>query len=122
MEDVTDINGIIPREVNPSFFEKLDYIPLISTITGIVRIAFGIFEVAIGFCLFPWEIIRSTYTGRQCEFTLIQGGLNILRGYVATRPFVGNIGLYLFDCWNLSQSRNRFYQVIYYEKNRDNRN
>ena len=85
----------------PSLFQQLDYVPLVSTITGIARIVFGLFEVVLGILAAPFELIRDAYTGRNHQYTLIRGVTNIGRGFVAAWPLVGNIALYLYDHANV---------------------
>ncbi len=81
----------------PSFSKQLDYIPFLSIITGVARIVFGLLELVLGVLLLPLEALKNLFTGVNHEFTLISGAVDILRGYVAAHPFVGNIALYLFD-------------------------
>jgi hypothetical protein len=94
-----DILFVLNRESGPipSFSKQLDYIPFISVVTGVARIIFGILEMVLGILLLPLEVLRGLFTGVNHEFTLIQGAVDILRGYVAAHPFIGNIALYLFD-------------------------
>lgn len=100
--DQTELYEEIKRyNEEPSFAEQLDYIPFISSVTGAVRVVFGILEVVFGLLLLPFELIGAMFSTKKKRFVLIQGGIDILRGYVAAHPFVGNIALYLFDHLNL---------------------
>jgi len=85
----------------PSFFQQLDYIPLVSTVTGVARVIFGVLEAVLGILTIPFELIRDAYEGKNHQYLLISGCANVGRGFVAGWPIVGNIALYLYDHSNL---------------------
>ncbi len=80
-----------------TFIKQLEYIPLVSTIVGIVRIAFGIIETLFGLLALPLQLIHDAFQGKSHEFILIDGLANIVRGVVALKPIIGNIILYIYD-------------------------
>ncbi len=80
-----------------SFLNQLDYIPLVSTITGIARIAFGFIQAVIGLLVIPIEVLVGVCSQKNRQFTLVNGLAHVVRGAVATYPIFGNIALYLYD-------------------------
>lgn len=93
--ETLDLRNESPYQ-NPFRLEVLDYIPLVSTVSGVARAVFGVVETALGAVIFPIELV-----GRVCRykqpFTFVYGVSNIVRGSIAAEPVVGNIILYLYD-------------------------
>ena len=81
---------------NNSVVNVLDYIPIISNISGVVRSIFGTIEAVVGIPTFPIELfVRAT--GARNTFLFVDGIANIIRGSVASTPLLGNVTLYLYD-------------------------
>lgn len=80
-----------------TFIKQLEYIPLVSTIVGIVRIVFGVLETIFGLFALPFQLARDAYKGKSHQFILIDGLANVVRGVVALKPIIGNIILYIYD-------------------------
>lgn len=85
------------RKPPQSYLCQLDYVPLVSTITGAVRIVFGLLETVFGIFVLPLDLVRNIFVGVNHQFTLTDGLANIFRGYVAAHPIAGNVALYLYD-------------------------
>lgn len=81
-----------------SFYQKLDYFPLVSTITGLVKAVFGILEMVFGVLLLPFQFGAHLWTQQnRSHFTVIDGAANMVRGMLALIPIFGNFALYLYD-------------------------
>lgn len=80
-----------------SSLKVLDYIPIVSTISGIVRIIFGGLETVLGLCLLTVQLIQRYYSQKRTPFLFVDGFANIIRGSIAAQPVVGNIVSYLYD-------------------------
>jgi hypothetical protein len=89
--------------------KNLDYIPIISIVSGIARTAFGTLQQVAGlaqdtvslvhFCFHP-----SADSSIDNNTSLhLRGKANIIRGSIAICPIVGNITLYLFDHSSVSK-------------------
>lgn len=91
-----DSAGIDPIYHSTTSFETLDYIPLVSTVSGIARGVFGIGETIVGAAVFPVQLIRRFCNIRH-PFIFNLGVSNIVRGAIAIEPFVGNVILFLYD-------------------------
>jgi len=87
----------------PSVLRQLDWIPLISTITGLVRAIIGIVEIVIGIFSWPFELIYDSIQGTTHQLLIVQGCANVFRGSVAAVPLAGNFALYLYDNSNVVQ-------------------
>lgn len=74
----------------------LDYIPLVSSVAGVARAAFGILEATLGTVALPIQLVQ-----RMCKvqhrFLFNLGISNIVRGSIAFMPIAGNITLYFYD-------------------------
>lgn len=89
--------------LNTFRLEVLDYIPLVSTVSGIARSIFGALQLGVGtiqstvdlvdFCVHPCEKLDKD----DGSYMLNQGKSNMVRGSVAMFPILGNIVLYLYD-------------------------
>jgi hypothetical protein len=102
-----DINrGILRVEV-------LDYIPLVSIVSGVARVFFGMLQTAaaaiqgtvsfVDFCFHPFR--GSSIDDGNSLY--LHGKANIARGSIAILPIVGNISLYLYDHSSLAKDWER---------------
>ena len=83
-------------EIVESSFAVVDYIPIVSIVSGVARGFFGSIQTAVGVLLFPVELI-SRVSGHNHSFIAVHGIANVIRGAIACKPLVGNIVLYLYD-------------------------
>lgn len=90
---VSSVSGSL---VEDPLFATLDYIPLVSTISGVARVAFGALEVALGAVVLPAQVILRICNVKH-RFLLNIGVSNIVRGTVGATPITGNIALYIYD-------------------------
>ena len=91
------------NNLSTSRLEVLDYIPLVSTVSGIARSIFGFLQMGAGtiqstvdlvaFCVHPYE----NFDKDDGSYMFNQGKSNMVRGSVAMFPILGNIFLYLYD-------------------------
>ena len=94
------------------FFNRAGYWPIISSITGSLRIVFGFFVAVIGFKLMVGSIVgvifANTFATKKLTATcfkfarhsvrvMTNGRLNVLRGSVEVVPFFGNAAVWLYD-------------------------
>ncbi len=86
----------LTQEPISSHLAVLDYIPLVSTVSGAARAFFGSIQSAVGVVLLPVQI-AGRMAGHKQSFILIQGIANVVRGIIAAKPIVGNIAMYLYD-------------------------
>jgi hypothetical protein len=81
----------------PTLFQQMDWIPIISNISGTVRAIIGVVQIILGvFTLIP-EMIYSVAAGESHVYLITAGALNIIRGIVAEIWIAGNIALFLYD-------------------------
>lgn len=89
-----DIDDTFDSGFSPVQF--LDYIPLVSVISGVARAVFGIFETLFGIIALPFQL-GARAIGRKHPFICIEGVANIIRGVIAIKPIIGNVILYIYD-------------------------
>src|SRR5690348_11876662 len=87
----------VERSQEPSVFKQMDYIPIISIISGVVRGIFGAMEMMVGIFSWPIELLYDVADGSNHQLILIQGLANFFRGSVAVVPIFGNVYLYVYD-------------------------
>ncbi len=80
-----------------SLIKQLEYIPIVSSIVGIARVAFGLLQTLFGIVALPFQLCRDAYKGKSHPFILLNGLSNIVRGVIAFKPIIGNIILYVYD-------------------------
>ena len=85
-------------------FNKFGYFPIVSTVSGSIRILGGKVEVITGLALSAIAILRifqnKDNRTRQIHHgaeLALHGGANILRGMVESIPFFGNAGCLIYD-------------------------
>lgn len=93
---LTDLDPNQASDPIDSTLAVLDYIPLVSNISGVARVIFGTAETIVGFVAFPVQLGRRVF-GYKESFILNHGVANIVRGVVAQGPVISNIALYLYD-------------------------
>lgn len=83
--------------------EILDYIPMVSTASGVARAGFGMLQIVAAFALNTASLVdfclhpsRGSSIDDGTSLRL-QGKANIRRGSIAMWPILGNITLYLYD-------------------------
>jgi hypothetical protein len=81
----------------PTMFQQLEWIPIVSNIVGTVRGIFGAIQVVVGIFTLAFEFIYAVSTGQSHIYLIAKGAINILRGVVAEICILGNIALYLYD-------------------------
>ena len=69
-----------------SLIKQLEYIPIVSSIVGIARVAFGLLQTLFGILALPFQLCRDAYKGKSHPFILLNGLSNIC-----------NIILYVYD-------------------------
>ena len=101
---------------NPSTFELevLDYIPLVSLVSGVARTIFGAMQLVVAavqstvdlvdFLFHPYDERSGKNDG---SYMYNQGRANMARGSVAMVPILGNIALYLYDHSRYAKSGDR---------------
>lgn len=94
--NVNDSTTLDQDKLSTFRVEVLDYIPIVSTISGIARAVFGVIQAAVGVVAFPVQLCGRV-TNVRSPFILNKGIANVVRGVIAGKPFVGNIILYLYD-------------------------
>lgn len=82
--------------VEEPLFGMLDYIPLVSTVAGAARIAFGVLEATLGVVVSPIQLVQRLGSNKS-RFLFNLGISNIVRGSVAAVPVGGNIAVYFYD-------------------------
>lgn len=92
-DEVRDIDVKTPE---PNSFEILDWIPIVSIVSGVARAVFGFLQAVVGVFAFPFQLIGRTSHVKK-PFILIQGFANMVRGSIAVKPIVGNVILYIYD-------------------------
>lgn len=90
------IAHIAAYRVEEPLLGTLDYIPLVSEISGAARFAFGCLEVTLGIPAFPIQLIMRVLNDRS-RFLFNLGISNIVRGSIAAIPIGGNIAMYMYD-------------------------
>lgn len=92
----SDLSSFDPDKLSVLRLEVLDYIPLVSTVSGIARVMFGAIEATVGVVVFPIQLGGRVLNYRS-SFVFNQGVANIIRGVIACTPIGGNIVLYFYD-------------------------
>ena len=92
-----DLDRLVETRQPISFTQKLDWIPVISSIWAIFRLVIGSFELVLGSFTWPVEIIWNLRISQDHHLLFIEGILNIGRAFVAAIPFIGNWALILYD-------------------------
>jgi len=82
----------------------LDYVPIISTVSGIARSAFGLLQIAtapvqdvvsfVNYCFNPAQNLNMNNEANRLS---LRGKANMIRGSMAMYPIIGNISVYLLD-------------------------
>jgi hypothetical protein len=75
----------------------LDYIPLVSTVSGVARVAFGFLQTVLGIVMAPVQIGQRVLGHNKSRFLFNIGISNIVRGDIASAPFIGNFVIYVYD-------------------------
>jgi hypothetical protein len=89
--------------------EVLDYIPILSIVSGLARFAFGELQMASSAiqdafsCFYPSK--DSSVRSRSSLY--LEGKANAMRGAVAITPILGNISLYFYDRSSLAKNWER---------------
>ncbi len=86
-----------PTQPNIPSWNYFDYVPLISNVSGTVRIGVGTIEAVVGVVTGPTIELVGRLCGRSKPFLFIDGIANVIRGSVAEAPVIGNIALYIYD-------------------------
>ncbi|HNA62565.1 MAG TPA: hypothetical protein PKW79_05780 [Rhabdochlamydiaceae bacterium] len=97
MAIMTDYDVDRYEKQGPTFFQQLDWIPAVSTVTGVVRVIFGLMEMAIGILTLIPELVYTLVSGKEHIYLIARGGLDVLRGLVANVWILGNVALYMHD-------------------------
>ncbi len=90
---VTAISGPI---IEDPLFATLDYIPLVSSISGVARAAFGLLETTVGVVVLPIQMVQRL-CNVQHRFLFNLGISNMVRGTISFVPIAGNITVYIYD-------------------------
>ena len=90
------MNSVTSYEIEEPLFRTLDYIPLVSTVSGIARAAFGILQVVIGVVVLPVQLCARV-ANYEHRYLINLGMSNIVRSTFAIFPITGNIALYFYD-------------------------
>lgn len=91
--EMRGIDQVVERQ--PSFIDFLDYIPLISSLSGAIRIIVGVILSVVGFFALPSQIFG--VVNRKSPLIVVEGISNLIRGVIAMKPVLGNIILYVYD-------------------------
>lgn len=93
--------------------EVLDYIPLVSIVSGVARSFFGLLQIGaaaiqgtvsfVDFCFHPSR--GSSIDDGNSLY--LHGKANIMRGSIAMLPILGNLSLYLYDHSSLAKDWER---------------
>ncbi len=94
--DENDSRFVLLLNKGPSLLQCMDHIPLVSTVSGVARVAFGLIQTCVGVVAFPFQVALRV-SNHVRPFILINGFANIIRGSIAIVPIGGNIILYLYD-------------------------
>ena len=81
---------------NSFTLEVLDYFPVVSNVSGVVRGIFGTIQSVIGVVAFPFQLIGRV-AGCDDSFVFAKGISNMVRGSIASTPFAGNVTLFIYD-------------------------
>lgn len=112
--NITDSNRVDLDNNRRTFrVEILDYIPMVSIVSGVARTGFGALQIyaaaaqstvsLVDFCFHP---SRGSSIDDGTSWYL-QGKANMLRGSIAIWPVLGNITLYLYDHSSLAKDWER---------------
>ncbi len=99
----------------PPHFEidTLDYIPIVSRISGLARQLLGLGQTIVGIATFPFELAeRARVSGNENPpFLAALGISNMIRGSIAKRQIRGNIALYLYDHCDMKEAVQRDFGI-----------
>ena len=91
--------------------KTLDYIPLVSIVSGVARWVFGATQIVGGTIQSTIDLVHVLRTGKldgdDGSYMYNQGKSNMVRGSVAIWPIVGNIALYVYDNSRFANSGDR---------------
>jgi hypothetical protein len=73
-----------------------DYVPLISSFAGIIRILIGLCLTLLGTLFLPYQIYRRIQKGKSL-LSVMLGLATVVRGVIAAKPLIGNAVLYMYD-------------------------
>jgi len=95
--------------LSTSRLKTLDYIPLVSAVSGITRSIFGALQMGVGTIQSTVDLVN--FCVHRCEkdegsYIFNQGKSNMVRGSVAICPILGNIILYVYDHSRFANSGN----------------
>lgn len=82
--------------IEEPMFGTLDYIPVVSSVAGVARFAFGLIEAALGAVVLPIQGVQRMFNVEQ-RFLFNLGISNMVRGKIAFIPIIGNLALYFYD-------------------------
>ncbi len=98
--------------LSTSRLKTLDYIPLVSTVSGIARWFFGAMQMGVGTIQSTIDLVDfRVHRGEKLDrddgsYIFNQGKSNMVRGSVAICPILGNFVLYVYDHSRFANSGN----------------
>jgi hypothetical protein len=81
----------------PTWFEVVDWIPIASLVSSLVRGIFGIIETAVGLIALPFQLAARVCYHHDNKLLIVDGIANVIRAILAAEQIGGNIILYLYD-------------------------
>jgi len=90
MNNIGNMGYAALQAAEPTPLDKLGYIPVVGTVSGVCRIVYGLAKAIFSaFAYIGSVIFASQMTQAKWEFRVHDGRLHFLRGIVELIPFIG---------------------------------